>query len=72
MRKTLDGRYAWLGDGVQRALGRQPRDFLEFCQAAAASGGWERAACGRVPLGCVGVGECVDSFSLQDVRFGCA
>ena len=43
-RETLDGRNAWLGDGIQRALGRQPRDFLDFCQAAAASGAWERAA----------------------------
>ncbi|MEA3276031.1 MAG: hypothetical protein U9Q81_12210 [Pseudomonadota bacterium] len=43
-RETLDGRNAWLGDGVQRALRRQPRDFLDFCQAAAASGAWERVA----------------------------
>jgi uncharacterized protein YbjT (DUF2867 family) len=43
-RETLDGRNAWLGDGVQRALGRQPREFLDFCQAAATSGAWGRAA----------------------------
>ena len=43
-RETLDGRNAWLGDGVQRALGRQPRDFGDYCRTAAASGAWERAA----------------------------
>ncbi len=36
----LDGRNAWLADGVQRALGRQPRDFSDYCRAAAASGVW--------------------------------
>jgi uncharacterized protein YbjT (DUF2867 family) len=43
-RETLDGGNAWLGDGVQRALCRQPRDFLDFCHAAAAAGAWEKAA----------------------------
>ena len=43
-RETLDGRNEWLGDGVQRALGRQPRDFVDFCQAAAAAGVWNQAA----------------------------
>lgn len=43
-RETLDGRNEWLGDGVQRALGREPRDFVEFCQAAAAAGVWNKAA----------------------------
>lgn len=42
--ETLDGRNAWIGDGVQRALGRQPRDFAEFCAKAAASGVWSKAA----------------------------
>ncbi len=37
---VLDGRNASLGDGVQRALGRQPRDFADFCRDAAASGVW--------------------------------
>jgi uncharacterized protein YbjT (DUF2867 family) len=37
---VLDGRNASLGDGVQRALGREPRDFADFCHAAAASGVW--------------------------------
>jgi hypothetical protein len=29
---------------VQRALGREPRDFADFCQQAAASGAWQAAA----------------------------
>ena len=43
-RETLDGHNAYLTDGVQRALGRQPRDFADFCRTAAASGVWKRAA----------------------------
>jgi len=43
-RETLDGRNESLGDGVQRAIGRQPRDFTEFCRAAAAAGAWTQAA----------------------------
>ncbi|HEV7345379.1 MAG TPA: NmrA family transcriptional regulator [Devosia sp.] len=42
--ETLDGRNAWLGDGVQRALGRQPRDFDTFLHHAAASGVWTAQA----------------------------
>jgi uncharacterized protein YbjT (DUF2867 family) len=42
--ETLDGRNEWVGDGVQRALGRDPRDFVDFCKAAAASGVWNEAA----------------------------
>ena len=38
---VLDGRNAHLTDGVQRALGRQPRDFTEYVQKAAASGAWQ-------------------------------
>jgi uncharacterized protein YbjT (DUF2867 family) len=41
---VLDGRNASLADGVQRALGRPPRDFADFCRAAAAAGVWQRAA----------------------------
>ena len=37
---VLDGRNAWLGDGVQKALGREPRDFSDFCCASAKSGVW--------------------------------
>lgn len=43
-RETLDGHNAYLTDGVQRALGREPRDFAEFCRSAAASGVWSKAA----------------------------
>lgn len=43
-RETLDGRNATLADGVQRALGRAPRDFVEFANEAAKSGAWARAA----------------------------
>jgi len=43
-REVLDGHNAYLTDGVQRALGRQPRDFAEFCRSAAATGVWKKAA----------------------------
>lgn len=43
-RETLDGRNAQLADGVQRALGRQPRDFSEFARLAVAAGAWSEAA----------------------------
>ncbi|GEC03849.1 NmrA family transcriptional regulator [Streptomyces spinoverrucosus] len=36
----LDGRNAHLSDGVQRVLGREPRDFAEFAAEAAAAGTW--------------------------------
>lgn len=39
-REVLDGRNATLADGVQRALGRAPRDFRAFAQAAATDGAW--------------------------------
>jgi uncharacterized protein YbjT (DUF2867 family) len=38
--EVLDGRNAHVSDGVQRALGREPRDFAEFAREAAASGIW--------------------------------
>jgi uncharacterized protein YbjT (DUF2867 family) len=38
--EVLDGRNAHLADGVQRALGRAPRDFADFARAAAAAGVW--------------------------------
>jgi uncharacterized protein YbjT (DUF2867 family) len=38
--EVLDGRNAHLTDGVQRALGREPRDFRDFAQRAAANGAW--------------------------------
>ena len=38
--EVLDGRNAYLTDGVQRALGREPRDFAEFARRTAAEGVW--------------------------------
>jgi nucleoside-diphosphate-sugar epimerase len=38
--EVLDGRNAHLTDGVQRALGREPRDFTDYARAAAATGIW--------------------------------
>lgn len=40
---VLDGRNASLADGVQRALGRPPRDFAEYARDAAAAGAWTDA-----------------------------
>lgn len=41
--EVLDGRNAYLGDGVRRALGRQPRDFAGYARDAAARGVWTPA-----------------------------
>ncbi|MEM6514234.1 MAG: NAD(P)H-binding protein [Pseudomonadota bacterium] len=41
---VLDGRNATLTDGVQRALGREPRDFKDYARDAAARGAWNEAA----------------------------
>jgi uncharacterized protein YbjT (DUF2867 family) len=35
------GRSAYLTDGVQRALGREPRDFSDFVRDTAATGAWD-------------------------------
>ena len=40
---VLDGRNARVSDGVQRALGRAPRDFRDYARTAAASGIWAAA-----------------------------
>ncbi|WOX13415.1 NAD(P)H-binding protein [Streptomyces sp. N50] len=37
----LDGRNAYLSEGVQEVLGREPRDFREFVREAAAAGAWK-------------------------------
>ncbi|MFD0674670.1 NAD(P)H-binding protein [Cohnella sp. GCM10027633] len=42
--RVLDGRNSAVMDGVQRALGRQPKDFREFARAAAATGVWSAEA----------------------------
>lgn len=39
--EVLDGRSAHLTDGVQRALGRPPRDFVDYAADAAARGAWD-------------------------------
>ena len=38
--EVLDGRGAHLADGVQRALGRAPKDFADYARDAAAAGAW--------------------------------
>jgi hypothetical protein len=38
--EILDGRNARLADGVQQALGREPRDFAEYVRRTAAAGVW--------------------------------
>lgn len=40
---VLDGRNAHLTDGVQRALGRAPKDFADYARDVAATGVWETA-----------------------------
>lgn len=50
--EVLDGRNAHLADGVQRALGREPRDFADFARDVAASGIWD-----PVPVAAAGSGR---------------
>ena len=42
--ETFDGRNAHVADGVERALGRPPRDFRQFAEHAASTGAWPAAA----------------------------
>ena len=42
--EVLDGRNAYLSDGVRRALGREPRDFGDYARAAATTGVWDGSA----------------------------
>jgi uncharacterized protein YbjT (DUF2867 family) len=44
---VLDGRNAHVTDGVQRVLGREPRDFRDYARATAASGVWDPVGIGR-------------------------
>lgn len=39
--EVLDGRNASTADGVERALGREPRDFADYAREAAATGVWD-------------------------------
>jgi uncharacterized protein YbjT (DUF2867 family) len=41
---VLDGRNAHLADGVQRALGREPKDFAVYAKEVAATGIWKAVA----------------------------
>lgn len=41
---VLDGRNAFLTDGVQRALGRPPKDFSQYARETAAKGIWKAVA----------------------------
>ncbi|MEO1576548.1 MAG: NmrA family transcriptional regulator, partial [Pseudomonadota bacterium] len=41
---VLDGRNAHLTDGVQRALGRPPKDFADYASDVAATGVWREVA----------------------------
>ncbi len=40
---VLDGRNAFVSDGVERALGRPARDFRDYARAVAATGAWNPA-----------------------------
>jgi uncharacterized protein YbjT (DUF2867 family) len=42
--EVLDGRNAHLADGVQRALGREPKDFADYAHDAATTGVWNSSA----------------------------
>jgi len=42
---VLDGRNAYLTDGVQRALGREPTDFADYARRVAESGAWRVTEC---------------------------
>ncbi len=39
--EVLDGRNAYLTDGVRRALGREPKDFSDYARETAATGVWD-------------------------------
>jgi len=41
--EVLDGRNESLADGVQRALGRRPKDVTDYAREAAATGAWRQA-----------------------------
>src|SRR5699024_11190180 len=39
--EVLDGRNSHVVDGVERALGRDPRSFIDYVKSAATTGIWE-------------------------------
>ena len=48
---VLDGRNAYVCDGVQRALGREPTDFAEYARRSAASGVWNVSSSLKTAVG---------------------
>lgn len=40
--EVLDGRNSYVTDGVERALGRNPRDFADWAKETAATGAWDQ------------------------------
>lgn len=50
---VLDGRNAHLADGVQRALGRAPRNFSDYARTTAAASTW--APTSQSPIATAGV-----------------
>ncbi len=42
--RVLDGRNAYVSDGVQRALGRDPKDFSDYARQVVGDGVWEKAS----------------------------
>ena len=48
---VLDGRNAYVCDGVQRALGREPTDFADYAQRIAESGAWNTCSTQQTAVG---------------------
>ncbi|TYB86057.1 NAD(P)H-binding protein [Oceaniovalibus sp. ACAM 378] len=44
VKEVLDGRNAYVTDGVQRAMGRPPRDFTDFARHSIASNAWDNGS----------------------------
>ncbi|MEO1086473.1 MAG: NmrA family transcriptional regulator, partial [Acidobacteriota bacterium] len=42
--QVLDGRNAYVADGVERALGRPAKDFADYARDVVAAGLWKTAA----------------------------
>ncbi len=48
---VLDGRNAYVCDGVQRALGREPTDFADYAHRIAESGAWNTSSSPQTAVG---------------------
>ena len=44
VKEVLDGRNAYVTDGVHRAIGRPPRDFSDFARRSLVSNDWDTGA----------------------------